>query len=433
MMVSPSRLAMMTIGIVALGWLAPSLALRAIQPERVRTTAYYSALTGQFHIRTDAFDRTEYRDENGTAQTATEHRRALPFIHYADLTKHGQFPAEVAGQAMTPEVARREMQVQQYKPQSWNTPAINLNTLLESTPWGTRLSLPDDMFRVEPAGIVFLRTADGGIDSAKSALFTEALNAAGIIWPLRAIGGNPSPLKDFDEGYLLVDGAARLFQMKMVQGRPDVRDLHLSIPGTVRAVVVTEHIRREVIGAVVTDSTVFLVAYDGRLIELPTEGFDADSHSVLLRTDPLNRTIATTDLRDTLARPTRMVATDRDYRPIRALDLPMPEEYRSVVQNQRRLLSLLFPFAIVQFTPTEGRVVLQFRPAASPWLAVTGCAISTLLLGAIRRRRGRIDPSELLVPLLAGPPGLVCALLFGPLAPIAAPTPRKQQAPSTRK
>lgn len=425
-MLSPSRLAMMAAGIVALGWLAPSLALRATQPERIRTTAYYSAITGQFHMRTDAFDRTEYRDEAGIPQTAAEHRRALPFVHYADLAKHGQFPAEVAGQGVTPEVARREMQVQQYKPQSWNAPVINLNTLLESAPWGARLSLPDDMFRVEPAGLVFLQTMDGRIDSAKSTQFTEALNTAGITWPLRALGGNPSPLKDFDEGYLLVDGASRLFQMKMVQGKPEVRDLHLPVPGTVRAVIVTEHLRREFIGAVVTDTNVFLVAYDGRLIGLAAEGFTADSHSVLLRTDPLNRTIATTDLRDTLARPTRMVATDRDYHPVRSLNLPLPEEYRSVVQNQRRLLSLLFPFAIVQFTPTEGRVVLQLRPAASPWLAVAGCATSTLLLAAIRRRRGGIDRTELLVPLLAGPPGLVCALLFGPLRPVAAPTPLKR-------
>lgn len=416
-MVSSSRLAMMAAGIVALGWLAPSLVLRATQPERIRSTAYYSAVTGQFHMRTDAFDRTEYWDEAGARQTAAEHRRVLPFVHYADLAKHGQFPTEVAGQPVTPEVARREMQVQQYKPQSWNARAINLHTLLESAPWGVRLSLPDDMFRVESAGLVFLRTADGSIDSAKSALFTEALSTAGIVWPLRAVGGNPSPLKDFDEGYLLIDAASRLFQMKMVQGKPDVRDLHLSIPGSVRTVAVTEHIRREFIGAVVTDTSIFLVAYDGRLIGLPADGFDADSHSILLRTDPLNRTIATADLRDTLARPARLVATDRDYHPVRSLELPLPEEYRAVVHNQRRLLSLLFPFAIVQFTPTEGRVVLQLRPAAAPWLAVAGCLTSTLLLAAIRRRRGRIDRAELLVPLLAGPPGLVCTLLFGPLTP----------------
>lgn len=425
-MVSPSRLAMMAIGVVALGWLAPSLALRATQPERVRATAYYSAVTGQFHMRTDAFDRTAYRDESGAPQTAVEHRRVLPFTHYADLAKHGQFPAEVAGQAATPEAARREMQVQQYKPQSWNTSALNLHTLLESSPWGTRLSLPDDMFRVEPDALVFLRTADGVIDDAKSTLFTEALTAAGIVWPLRAIGGNPSPLKDFDEGYLLVDGASHLFQMRMVQDKPDIRDLHVPIPGTVRAVVVSEHMRREFIGAVVTDSGIFLVAYDGRLIGLPADGFDADNHSVLLRTDPQNRTIATTDLRDTLARPTRIVATDKDYRPVRSLDLPLPEEYRSVAQNQRKLLSLLFPFAIVQFTPTEGRVVLQVRPAASPWLAILGCVASALLLGALRRRHGTVHGAELLVPLLAGPPGLVCALLFGPLAPNAAPVQSKR-------
>lgn len=414
-MISLSRLSLMIVGIVALTWLAPNLLLRATQPERVRTTAYYSAVTGQFHIRTDAFDKTQYRDEAGKPQTAEDYRRALPFLYFADLAKHGDFPATVAGHAVTPDLARREMQVQPFDPQRWNAPQINLNTLLESAPWETRLSLPDDMFRVDPAGVTFLRTADGSPDEAKSAQFTDALNKAGVVWPLLALGGNPSPLKEFDEGYLLVDSRSRLFQMKMVQGKPSVRDLGLQASGPVRSVIVSEHARREFIGAVVSDDAIQLVTYRGGLVSLPADGFNAGDHAATLRSDPLNYTVAVTDLRDPYTLPVVSVVTDRSYNRIRRFETARPDDYRARIQNQRQAASLLFPFSLVQFKPGEGRVTLRLKPASSPLLAALGCLGSTLILVVIRRRQKRFHPVEAILPLLTGLPGLICVLAFGPL------------------
>ncbi len=416
-MISFSRLALVAVGVVALLWLAPTLLQRATQPERVRAVAAYSAVTGQFHLRIDAFDKTQYQDETGAQQSVEDYRRALPFIYFADLAKHGDFPATVAGQAVTPEQAKREMQVQQFDPQRWNAPRINLNSLLESAPWGTRLSLPDDMFRVEPSGITFLRTVDGSRDDAKSAQFTDALNKAGLVWPVQALGGNPSPLKEFDEGYLLVDARLRLFQMKMAQGKPLVRDLGLTAQGPVRAVIVSEHARREFIGAVVSDDAIQLVTYRGTLVTLPAEGFRADDHTASLRSDPLNYSIAVTDLRDSALRPVVTTVTNRDYQPLRRFEALRPEAYRGRILWQRNLASLLFPVSLVQFTPSEGRVVLRVEPASSPLAAALGCLASALALVVIRRRQRRFAWGEAVVPLITGLPGLICVLAFGPLSP----------------
>lgn len=421
-MLSLSRLATVLAAMAALAWFLPDLYRRATQPERVRISAYYSAETGQFQIRTDAFDKTSFHDEEGNALTAEAHRRRLPFLYFADLIKHGQFPAEVAGRAVTPEAARREMQVVQLNPRDWNAPHLNLNTLFESAPWGARLALPEDMFRVEPAGLTFIRTADGSVNAEKSELFTQAMHEAGVVFPLRGLGGNPSPLKDFDEGYLLVDAAQRVFQLKLAQGRPICRDTGLVVPGAVRAVTVEEHARREFIGAIVTDDSVFLVTYADTLVPLPLDGFTADHSMASLRTDPLNRTAAAADMRDRINNPLRMVVTGVDYQPLRRFDLPLPQDIRAHALRMQSVASVLFPFSIIQAAPEDGRVLLRLVPAANLALAGAGCVAATLILWALRRRAGRrMKPVEAVVTLLGGIPGLIALQLFGPVVTAARP------------
>ncbi|MCR6631890.1 MAG: DUF4857 domain-containing protein [Magnetospirillum sp.] len=364
-MVVLSRLATVLAVTAALAWFLPDLYRRATQPERVRVNAYYSASAGQFLIRTDGFDKSTFSDEAGRSYSQEQHRQLLPFLYYSDLAKHGQFPPQVAGIPVTVDAARREMQVLQLNPREWNAPQLNLHTLFRSAPWGSRLALPDDMFRVEPAGLTFIRAADGVIDGDKSNRFTRALDEAGVRWPLKGLGGNPSPLKEFDEGYVLVDAASRVFHLKMVRGQPECRDTGLVVPGNVRAVVVDEHARREILGVAVTDDAVHLVTYANTLVRLPLDGFDADGGMALLRSDPLNRTVATADVRDRLRNPMRLVATGTDYQPGHRFDLPLPQAFRERMALARTVSSALFPFAIIQAVPEDGRVLLRIEPAAS--------------------------------------------------------------------
>lgn len=416
-MVALSRLATVVAAAAALSWFLPDLYRRATQPERVRVNAYYSAPAGQFLIRTDGFDKSTFSDEAGQPHSQEHHRHALPFLYYNDLAKHGQFPPQVGGVPVTVEAARRDMQVLQLNPRDWNAPRINLHTLFESAPWGSRLALPDDMFRVDPDGLTFIRAADGTVDGEKSARFTRALHDSGVRWPLKGLGGNPSALKEFDEGYLLVDAAARVFQLKMVRGQPVCRDTGLTVPGKVRAVVVDEHVRREILGVVVTDGDVHLVTYGDTLVRLPLDGFDADGSMAVLRSDPLNRTVAVADVRDRLRNPLRLVATTADYQPLRRFDLPLPQAFRDRMAVARLGASALFPFSIIQAAPEDGRVLLRIEPAANVPVAAGGCLAAAVILWLWRRRRGqRVAPVELGVTLLGGLPALVAVLLFGPLA-----------------
>ncbi|MFC7335120.1 DUF4857 domain-containing protein [Rhodocista pekingensis] len=415
-MPSVSRLATLFVAVLALCWFLPDLYDRAALPEPVRTSGYYSADAGAFLVRVDGRDDTRFLDEQGNPVAEEAFRRGLPFLYFADLEKHGEFPATVAGVPVTVEEARRQLQMLRLAPRDWNSGGLNLHTLIESAPWGARLSLPDHMFRVRPAGLEFLRVADGRVDRDLSDRFTAAMTEAGVVWPLVAIGGNPSTRKEFDEGYLLVDSANRLFQLKLVKGEPECRATGLTVPGRVRAATVSEHQRREFIGAVVSDEAVHLVTYDDRLVPLPAAGFDADTVSVSLRTDPLNRTVLSTDLSGSTDTPYHLTATDREYRPVHSFDLPLPADYLASLERRSMVASALFPLTVSQSSATDDLLHLHLAPAEHPGLAAAGGLLCCALLWLWRRRtRAPLHPVELVTTLLTGVAGLLALLLLGPL------------------
>lgn len=404
---------------IALAWALPDLFQRVTAPERVRVAAFYSAPTDGFVIRTTTADRSHYTDEGGKVLSEPEARRRLPFLYFADLAKHGLFPDRVAGVAVTPEEARRQLQVMQLSSRSWTAPAVPLYILFESAPWGTRLSLPGDMMRASPTGVEFLRAADGAVLAEKSARFTAAATRAGVVWPLAALGGNPSPLKEFDDGLILVDATAHIFQMRMVEGQPAIRATGTTVPGTVRWVAVDEHPRRDILAALVTDDDIWLLGYDDSLVRLPAPGFAAERSLVTLRTDPLHRSVTIADQRDPLAAPSQLVVTDPAYQAMRSFRADWPAGHAKRLRRLDHIASLLSPVAVVQDAPELGRLALRLVPAASPALAAAAGLVACALLWGWRRRFGPrpVMAAELVLTLAGGLPMLLALVALGPLAP----------------
>ncbi len=417
MTLSPARLACAVVTAMSLFWFIPDVYRRATNPERVRATAYYSAVEERFMVRTDTFTGAGYADESGNPLEAPAFKERLPFLYFAELEKQGRFPATVAGVPVTAQDARNALQTVQLSPRMWNLPKMPLNVLLDAAPAGAHLSLPPDIFRITGTGLDFIRCADGSLDTAKTARFAEALRTADVRFPLRGLGSNPNPLKPFDEGCLLVDAEGRVFRLAMHQGEPRCRATGLAIDGEVKAITVEEHPRRAFVGTIVTGDAVHLVTYDDTLVRLPLEGFDAAGSYAVLRSDPLNVTLASADLRDRLTQPTRYIATDAQYNPVHTFDLYFPAEARSRIEAAQVVGSVLSPLALRQFAPEEGRVLFRIEPAASLPLAALGCALSVALLVLMRRRtRTGLHWGETLFVAATGLPGLAGVLVFGPLA-----------------
>lgn len=85
------------------------------------------------------------------------------------------------------------------------------------------LEIPEDVFRLKD-NIEFINTQTGEINREKSRNFQHAMEGAGFNFPAKKVWGNPNPKKPYDEGYFVLDNNGQLFHIKMVNGRPFVRD-----------------------------------------------------------------------------------------------------------------------------------------------------------------------------------------------------------------
>ena len=70
-----------------------------------------------------------------------------------------------------------------------------------------------DVFRITGEGIEFVDMETNTIDQKKSAAFTKVLRDKGFSFPARVVSGNPSTRKRYDNGYLLVDDAQRVYHI----------------------------------------------------------------------------------------------------------------------------------------------------------------------------------------------------------------------------
>lgn len=78
------------------------------------------------------------------------------------------------------------------------------------------------------------------VDEKKSDRFTREMKKKGFTFPARAFWGNPTTRKPYEEGYFCLDAKGQLFQLKMVNGRPFVKNTHVSDSVEVKWFVMNE-------------------------------------------------------------------------------------------------------------------------------------------------------------------------------------------------
>jgi hypothetical protein len=95
--------------------------------------------------------------------------------------------------------------------------------MYESMSGRTNIESPDDVFRF--AGrIEFIDKFSNTVNEEKSKQFQDKLEKEHFAFPAQQVWGNLSARKAYDEGYFVLDNNNRLFHVKMVNGRPYVRN-----------------------------------------------------------------------------------------------------------------------------------------------------------------------------------------------------------------
>jgi hypothetical protein len=166
-------------------------------------------------------------DMEGRRYSTAEFDSLMPLLNFRQLMADGRLPERIDGHEVTPPVLRAASFVFRRNPVDARAPGPRLHVLFESMPRRLGIEMPDDVFRLGER-IEFIDCETNRVDEGKSDLFQQALERRGYRFPARWSAGNPNPRKAYDEGYFSLDAEGRLFHLKMVNGRPYVKDTRVS-------------------------------------------------------------------------------------------------------------------------------------------------------------------------------------------------------------
>jgi len=167
------------------------------------------------------------RSVSGKEYTVEEADSLLPFMYMRQLVSNGRMPDSIQGVPVTPQRIQQTNVNYRIACKDVNRPELSIYGLMESMPKRVDLELPDDAFRFTDQGIEFVDMNTNQRKDRKSQLFTDALAKKGFQFPASRLNGNCTNRKDYDEGYLVIDNAHKLFHLKMTSGRPYVKAIDL--------------------------------------------------------------------------------------------------------------------------------------------------------------------------------------------------------------
>jgi hypothetical protein len=190
--------------------------------------------------------------------------------------------------------------------------------------------------------------------------FTEALRAVGFVFPATVIGGNPTNLKPFDDGYFIRDSRGHIFHVRRVLNQPEVFKTPIDPDLDILDIIVSEHRRRELHGSIITISgEVYLIIRETyHLIPLPTPRYDPGSMDFKLLIDPLHRTVTISN-----DQAVHGMAMDTAYQPLRTFTQPNADLTPALVLLLREIL---FPFQITLDSPYRGQAAPRLVPGGPP-------------------------------------------------------------------
>jgi len=426
-----SRYALILVSIVVMAIYTPQFFEMAFSQRVKKTHILYSPVLKKFIWRDNLPELPEVpnvdyapfiqQDEDGNTYTRRQFEELLPFIYYKNMELWGKLPLSLEGKTFDKQTIKKSRQVLEFKPDqiAGNSPEDKLLPLMESAPGIARLVFPKDRFRLG-SEMEFINTESNKRDEKLTAMFTDALKAAGFRFPGRLASGKPTILKPFDEGVFLVDSQGAVFHVKRTKGQPKVIKTPIDPAAGVRSIKISENRQRRFYGLILTkDDTLSLLSYDNyKLIPLPLDGYNPDTMDFKLIINPLYRTASYSDSKQIHA-----VAMDKDYTPIARHKHTMPGADMTKAET---MFAGLTPFTLSLGYANSGYLSLSLTPHGMPGVMIALLAASSFLFCKIRRHAFNASAiTDSVIIALTGIYGFTVVLLLPEMQGRACPAPRK--------
>ncbi len=238
----------------------------------------YSSLLDDFIVTEHDKDKGILRhDLAGNRYTAEEVDSLLPAFFMRQLVADERFPDSILGIPVSPKEIQMTSFTFRAQASAVNTPQAGIYFLMESMPGRVDLEMPDDAFRFSRERIEFIDMETNAVNEEKSGKFTQMLSNKGFSFPPKEVSGNPTTMKEYDNGYLLLDAKGNLFHLKRTKGLPYVKAL--PVPGgiTVAHVFITEFRDRKMLGFFTdTNHKLYAIKADGSIAPTGVPAYDPE-------------------------------------------------------------------------------------------------------------------------------------------------------------
>lgn len=253
----------------------------------------YSSVEQEFVQIVNRGENLIRRSKSGKTYTEAEFDSMLPFFYLRQLITDGRFPKTVQGVEINPQMAQKNNFMYRYSPGEYYMNPIALYPLFDAMSGRVDLKMPKDFFRTNSSGIEFIEPAGNITDKAKSKLFTDKMITAGFSFPAKKVWGNPTPRKEYDEGYFLLDSNNKLFHLKMMKERPYVKQIATPHDVTPAYVSITEFRNQASYAFMAGENNKFyyLMKPGYKWAELPVGNFNYKEDRMLIIGNQLDWTI----------------------------------------------------------------------------------------------------------------------------------------------
>ncbi|MFV0591036.1 MAG: DUF4857 domain-containing protein [Draconibacterium sp.] len=244
---------------------------------------YYSCIIKQF-VQTNHEERElKYVDLDGNEYTRGEYDSITPMFNYRQLMQDGRLPDSIHGVEISLRILSSNQFYFRSNPVNFNNRGINLYPMYESMSGRVSLESPDDMFSVG-GSVRFYDAESNQFKAEKSETFQTAMEKKGFQFPVKWIAGNPSARKPYDEGWFMLDANGQLFHVKMVNGKPFVKNTGVGEKLDIVWMQTLETSNRRFYGFVFDSQkdVYFLSDVSYELVKLPIEAFDPAVDQMLI-------------------------------------------------------------------------------------------------------------------------------------------------------
>ena len=383
-------------------WIIPSFVKKATDAPDDYPFVYFSSGLKELGIINYKDKQTPLSDSKGNKYTTAQFDSLVPLLNFRQLMSDGRQPDSIEGIAVTMPMLRAKAVNFRYTPRDRRTPDRGLYVMFESMPKRVGLEMPEDILRLKNT-VEFIDVKTNTINEAKSRMFATSMEKAGFSFPAQWAIGNPNQRKPYDEGYFSLDSKGSLFHIKMVNGRPYVRDTHISEKIDIAWFSIYEAADKRFYGFLYDKGgSIYIVELEeGKYttLKLDIEPVDLDADQVLIMGDLLYWTITVT------------TSQGRRYYGLEAPTLTRIDEHYIELKEDKwdMAAKIMFPYYLTFQNSYSDYIYPQVK-----YTGICGFGINVLLAivaGVFISRRRNVKIFNVLYVLLTGIAGIIAIMM----------------------